>query len=169
MWSLSRWNQQTVPYFVWQPQGYQEVVQGFSFTNTAVAAGNPAPTLQWKKDGVNISGATSTNYIVSSMGSTDGGTYVMVASNSNGSTSSSSAVVRYFSQGAYPLEKGNIVWTNSTFTLPFQHVSNYWYTVYGSFDLTNWTAITTNHVPFTFTEPNPTNAYKFYRSKFIGP
>jgi hypothetical protein len=60
-----------------------------SFTLSALANGTPAPTYQWYKDNVAITGATSTSYTVSSAVSANGGDYKVVATNTlNGASSS---------------------------------------------------------------------------------
>ena len=69
-----------------QPQS-QTVIVGQSVTFTVTARGNPAPTYQWRKYGTNISD-TSISYNISSVQSTDAGTYSVVVSNSEGSDTS---------------------------------------------------------------------------------
>jgi hypothetical protein len=51
------------------------------------AIGNPSPTYQWKKDGINISGETSSTLSFTAIGSS-GGTYTVVVTNSEGSVTS---------------------------------------------------------------------------------
>jgi len=69
------------------------VTAGNSVTFTVVASGNPAPTYQWQKSGVNISGATSATYTIPSVGAGDAGNYAAVATNSRGSVTSASATL----------------------------------------------------------------------------
>jgi hypothetical protein len=163
------WNQPTAPYFVLHPNSEKatnEVVDGYSLTLSGIALGNPVPTFQWKKNGSNISGATSTNYTISSMTTNDAGSYVLVASNTNGTATSESTYVKYFGQGSQPLEEP--YWTNSALNLPFYHVSGYKYTVWGSTNFTNWVNLGTNTVPFTFTDSNTNGLpYRFYHSQFL--
>lgn len=59
----------------------------------ASATGQPAPTYQWYKDGVAISGATDTSYIVTGVTTASAGSYHVVATNAQGSTKSASATV----------------------------------------------------------------------------
>ena len=56
------------------------------------ANGTPAPTYQWRKDGVNISGATSASYSVAA-GSTTGGYYDVIVTNSVGSITSTAGLL----------------------------------------------------------------------------
>jgi hypothetical protein len=64
-----------------------------SLTLTVVASGVPAPTYQWKKDGVAISGATSASLALSTLGASDAGSYTVVVTNSFQSVTSAAAVL----------------------------------------------------------------------------
>jgi hypothetical protein len=57
------------------------------------AAGEPRPSLQWRRDGAPISGATEASFTISSATPGDAGSYDVVASNSLGSVASSRARV----------------------------------------------------------------------------
>ncbi|RYG98561.1 MAG: hypothetical protein EON58_06785, partial [Alphaproteobacteria bacterium] len=50
--------------------------------------GLPAPTYQWRKDGTNISGATSATYTISYLAATHAGDYTVVVKNSSGAVTS---------------------------------------------------------------------------------
>lgn len=80
------------PAFTTQPSS-QTVAAGSPVTFTAAASGTPAPTFQWKKGGVNISGATSASYTISSTVAGDAGSYTVVATNSAGSATSNAATL----------------------------------------------------------------------------
>jgi hypothetical protein len=67
---------------------------GTRVTFGATASGAPPLTYQWVKDGTNLSGATSTGYILSRATRRDSGVYRFVASNPGGETSSSNAVLQ---------------------------------------------------------------------------
>ena len=71
----------------------QTVIGGVSCTFTAAASGVPPPALQWQKDNVNISGATSSSYTIASVAAGDAGSYTVVATNSAGSATSNPAVL----------------------------------------------------------------------------
>ncbi len=82
--TLSRNAKLTVHFYaqiISQPDD-QTVTVGHAATFTVVAIGNPAPTYQWKKNSVNIVGATSASYTTPSTTMSDNGAiYVVVASN----------------------------------------------------------------------------------------
>ncbi|MBR5977680.1 MAG: immunoglobulin domain-containing protein, partial [Verrucomicrobia bacterium] len=67
---------------------------GTIFAAPPVAGKNFSVSLlayQWKKDGVNIVGATSASYTIDSAKKTDAGNYTVTVSNSAGSVTSSAA------------------------------------------------------------------------------
>ncbi|MBJ7258527.1 MAG: immunoglobulin domain-containing protein [Chthoniobacterales bacterium] len=66
---------------------------GSSATFTVEAIGTPAPSFQWRKDGMNIVGATNAAYTVASAGSSTSGYYDVSASNSAGTITSAAALL----------------------------------------------------------------------------
>ncbi len=80
------------PAFTSQPTS-QSVAVGANVTFTAAASGTPTPTYQWRKEGVNISGATSATLTLSSVATSAAGTYTVMATNSVGSATSNGAVL----------------------------------------------------------------------------
>ena len=82
----------TAPTITTQPTS-QTATAGTSVTFTGAASGNPAPTYQWRKDGSDISGATSSSFTIASVASSDAGTYTLVATNSAGSATSNGATL----------------------------------------------------------------------------
>ena len=72
----------------------QSVVNGAGVTLSVVASGSPAPTTyQWYKDGVAITGATSSSYTIATASSTSAGSYTVVVGNGVTSITSSAAVL----------------------------------------------------------------------------
>lgn len=75
----------------------QSVTEGATVTFTASASGNPAPTYQWRKNGVdladggNVSGATSATLSLTNVTAADAATYTVAASNVAGTAISSGA------------------------------------------------------------------------------
>ncbi len=70
---------------------------GDPLTLSVIASGTPTPTYQWKKNGVNISGATNPTYFVGSATGADTGGYTVVVTNSVTSVTSSAAAVAVLS------------------------------------------------------------------------
>jgi hypothetical protein len=91
-----------VPAITNQPQS-QSATIGSNVTFTVAASGSPTPTLQWKKNGVAISGATSSTLALSSVQASDAATYTAVATNSAGSAVSSGAVLTVSASAIAPV------------------------------------------------------------------
>jgi hypothetical protein len=81
-----------LPFFNIQPMlgSTSAIYTGDTFTITTEAAGNPAPTYQWYRDAVAISGATQGSYTVSDASVSDNGAYICRVSNKVGTVTSSS-------------------------------------------------------------------------------
>lgn len=71
----------------------QTVTEGDDVTLSANATGSPTPTWSWTKNGSPISGATSSSLTLTSVTEADEGSYVATATNSEGSDSSTAAVL----------------------------------------------------------------------------
>ncbi len=82
----------TAPSFTTHPSS-QTINEGASVTFTAAVTGNPTPTLEWKKDGVAISGETGTSLVINSVTPSSAGSYTVTATNSAGSVTSNAAVL----------------------------------------------------------------------------
>ncbi len=80
----------TAPTITTQPVS-QAVTSGSPVTFTVSATGSPAPTYQWKKNGTNISDATSASYTISSVQTADTGSYAVTVSNVAGNVTSTAA------------------------------------------------------------------------------
>lgn len=78
----------TAPTITQQPTA-QTATIGKSATFSVTATGSDTLTYQWTKAGVSISGATSSSYTISSVTSSDAGSYAVVVTNNYGSLSSS--------------------------------------------------------------------------------
>ena len=87
----------SAPTFTTEPVGLA-VGAPTGFTLRAAATGSPAPTYQWSLNGTVLPGATSASYTVSSSTAASGGTYTVTATNSQGSLTSSPALVAVASE-----------------------------------------------------------------------
>jgi len=79
-----------IPAFRVQPES-QTIAVGSTVVFNSEANGAPAPTYQWEFNGAPISGATSSTLVINGATVADAGSYVCVASNSGGATTSSAA------------------------------------------------------------------------------
>ncbi|MBI5693202.1 MAG: immunoglobulin domain-containing protein [Verrucomicrobia bacterium] len=82
----------TRPVVAQQPVS-QAVTVGSSVTLSAGITGTPTPSLQWRRNGIDLPGATSATLTLPSAQVSDAGDYSVVASNSAGSTTSSVATL----------------------------------------------------------------------------
>jgi hypothetical protein len=92
----------TGPTFTTQPQS-QGAFTGTRVTFSAAASGSGTISYQWRKNGLDIFGATATSYAIASVQQSDAGSYSVLATDSNGSTSSSSAVLTVQTAGVAPV------------------------------------------------------------------
>lgn len=76
-----------------QPISSQTVSAGADVTIAVLVSGTPLPTLQWKKDGKTIAGATSASLSLKAVTEADGGNYSVAATNSAGSVASSNSLL----------------------------------------------------------------------------
>ena len=77
---------------------------GGSVTFTVAASGSPSPTYQWRKNGANISGATSASYTMSNLTVANGATYTVVVSNSAGSITSNGGLLTINTSPAFTIQ-----------------------------------------------------------------
>lgn len=82
----------TSPIFTLQPASLG-VRPGDMTTLSVTVAGSPTPTVQWKKNGASISGATNAALTIVSVASADAASYTVVATNSHGSATSDAATL----------------------------------------------------------------------------
>lgn len=80
----------TAPSITSQPSS-QVVIAGQTAVFSVTASGTPAPSYQWRKNGVNIPNAVSASYSITSVTVGDAGTYTVTVSNSAGSVNSTAA------------------------------------------------------------------------------
>jgi len=80
----------SAPTITTQPTS-QTVAPGAAVSFAVTASGNPTPTYQWQKGGVNIAGATGATYSLASVVAGDAGNYAVIATNSAGSVTSATA------------------------------------------------------------------------------
>jgi formylglycine-generating enzyme required for sulfatase activity len=79
-----------MPTITTQPSSKTATVGG-SVTLSVTASGYGTLSYQWRKDGVNIVGATGSSYSIASVQSANQGNYTVLVSNANGSVTSQSA------------------------------------------------------------------------------
>jgi len=83
----------TLPTITKQPRS-QCIAIGQPATFTVAAEGSAPLSYKWRKDGVEISGATGSSYTIPSFAASDAGAYSVVVSNPSGSATSSDAILQ---------------------------------------------------------------------------
>jgi subtilisin-like proprotein convertase family protein len=90
---------------------------GTSATFSVTASGTPTPTYQWRKDGINISGATSASYTISSVTLASDGIYDVVVTNTCGNTTSNGATLTVNQSPSVNASNGGAVCVGETIQL----------------------------------------------------
>jgi hypothetical protein len=98
------------PVIIIQPTNETVIVGGTAgFSVTAI--GSTPLTYQWKKNGTNLVGQTSTNFIIASVQTNDAGIYAVAATNAYGSAISSNAVLTVLvAPPCDPAPSGLVAW-----------------------------------------------------------
>lgn len=98
----------------------QAAAVGSDVTLAGTVSGVPTPTLQWRREGTNLTGATSSSYFVPNAQTGDSGNYSLVASNSAGIVTNSMTLTVSSSDVAPsitgPTDQTVIQTSNATFT-----------------------------------------------------
>lgn len=82
----------SAPVFTAQPKA-ASVTAGGSASFSVTVSGQPEPTLQWQRNGVNITGATSATLSLANVTVADAGDYRVIAINSAGTATSDAATL----------------------------------------------------------------------------
>ena len=82
----------SIPVFTAQPIA-ASVTAGGAVTFSVAVSGQPAPTLQWQKNGVDVAGATGDTLRLSNVTAADAGNYRVIATNASGSATSDAAAL----------------------------------------------------------------------------
>ncbi|ATC63731.1 hypothetical protein CMV30_07065 [Nibricoccus aquaticus] len=90
--NTTTWTPALAPAIITQPASVSGAL-GQSATFTVAATGAPAPTYQWKKNGTDITGATSATYTIASPVIGDAGSYTVVVTNATSAVTSSAAAL----------------------------------------------------------------------------
>ncbi|HLL44104.1 MAG TPA: DNRLRE domain-containing protein [Segetibacter sp.] len=97
-----------------QPQSIT-IAQGNTASFSVTATGAAPLTYQWKKNGVNISGATNAAYEIQSVAFADSGNYSVVVSNAAGSVTSNNATLKVTAPNTIPIAEINTPGTGATY------------------------------------------------------
>jgi len=104
----------TAPVITTHPQSIS-VAEGNSASFTVTASGSQPLSYQWRKNTVNISGATSSTYTIPVVSTGDAGNYSVVVTNSAGSATSNNAVLTVTPANQLPIATINTPGGGATF------------------------------------------------------
>jgi hypothetical protein len=147
------------------PPTSRSVVSGSNATFTVSATGTAPLTYQWKFNGTNLNGKTTTSLTISHARPEDAGQYIVTVDNTYGSDHSDPAILTVLS--SRPVISSSRVVSNH-FRLTFQAESGVTYVVEYKTDLNgaSWNTLT-NLTPgpgsVTFEDPAPASPRRFYR------
>ncbi len=127
---------------------------------------------QWRFNGQNLAGATTSIYVVTNAQATNAGSYSVVVSNACGSITSQVATLTLLynfnpQSSATLLQPAFVGGSNFQFLLTGQTGANY--AIFTSTNLagTNWVPLRTNPAPFWFTDTNVSRyPQRFYRGLY---
>lgn len=94
----------------------QTITAGQPVTFTVAASGTQPLSFQWQKNGVNITGATSSSYTISSVQSSHAGQYRAVVTNSYGTATSNAATLTVTAYNAPPAASISMPLNNSLYS-----------------------------------------------------
>ena len=80
----------------------QTAVAGATITLSVTASGSSPLTYQWRREGTNLTGATSASLVLNAAQPGDSGYYSVVVTNPNGTTTSTTATINVLPVGAAP-------------------------------------------------------------------
>jgi len=158
---LLQWSLPAAPLFTVQPQG-RDVFMSNNVTFSAMAISTPDPAYQWRRNGSDIPGATSSSFTTNNVQTNSTGDFTVVASNIYGAATSHVAHLEVYSTERALMSSPSHL-TNS-FRQVVSGITGSVYIVEASTNLLNWTPLETNSVTFTNLDTAATNySRRFYR------
>ena len=152
----------TKPVVLNKPANFYTVTSNTVSFSASVAGITPMK-YQWKYNGTNISGATSSVLTLKNVTKKQAGQYSVTAANSAGTTNSLIAALVVYPTAAATLSASAT--TNGRFSFTVNGVPGFKYAVQASSDFVNWTAVQTNTAPFAFEDANAAQFnQRFYRT-----
>ena len=133
----------TSPAFISIPPQSQAVPLGSNATFTVTAGGTAPFTYQWKKDNVDIAGATTSSLTITNVQNSDVAGYSVGVTNSLGGAVSTSAALTIGSVTAPPPTIGSVAVTGGSLGFSVSTATGFTYTIQFKADLNdaNWTDV----------------------------
>jgi hypothetical protein len=143
------------------------VTNGDNALFTVAAGGSPPLTYQWKLNGKDLAGGTTSSYTIANAQTGDQGDYSVVVTNAVGIATSPAAHLTVQTQAAGPFQLANLALTNGSPDFDVTGPSQTNFVIWGSTDLTHWNPLSTNFSTsgtVHFSDTNAVGAGRFYRA-----
>jgi hypothetical protein len=139
---------------------------GKTISMAVTVAGKSPFKYQWKFNGTNLPGATTSKLTLKGVKANQAGAYSVLISNPAGFTNSVAAQLTVITNPAPTI--ASPIQSNGVFSFQVSGVPGSKYVVQASSDLSKWVSVSTNTAPFSFTETNSADFNKrFYRSYYL--
>jgi hypothetical protein len=134
---------------------------------SVTATGLPLPTYQWKFNGTNLVGQTSSTLVISNAQPANAGSYTVDVSNVVTTVTSQPAQLTVDVAASNPFTLANLQWTGTSWTFGVSGPAQTNYVIWTSADLVNWSPLQTNfsaNGSIQVTDANPVAGTRFYRA-----
>jgi hypothetical protein len=131
--------------------------------NFGVTATGTPLAYQWSLASTNLPGKTGSTLAIN-VATNSAGTYAVTVTNLGGLVTSGGATLTVYATAVPVIAM--VSQTNHQFTVSLAGVPTWNYSIQASTNLVNWTTLTTNASPFTYTDTNWLGN-QFYRGKYL--
>jgi hypothetical protein len=131
------------------------------------ATGLPLPTYQWKFNGTNLVGQTSSALVIPNAQSANSGSYAVDVINRAGTVTSQPAQLTVDVPASNPFTLGNLQWAGTSWTFGVSGPAQTNYVIWTSADLVNWSPLQTNfssNGSIQVNDTGPTAGTRYYRA-----
>jgi hypothetical protein len=154
------------PLIVIPPQNLT-VTNGSTANFSVVASGSAPLSFQWKLNGTELAGATTSSLAITNAQASNQGDYTVVVSNSVGSVSSAAGHLTVQTASTGPFQFANWQVANGILSFDVSSPSQTNVVLWSSTDLSHWTALSTNFSStgtVHFSESSGSGQVEFYRA-----
>jgi hypothetical protein len=155
-----------VPPAIRTPPQSLTVTNGSNASFSVLASGSAPLSYQWKFNGNNVGGATTSSLTVTGAQSSNQGDFTVVVSNAAGSVTSAAAHLTVQSGTTVPLQLSNPQPAGNGWSLVITGPDQTSVVIWASGDLNQWSALATNTISggsTTFTDTSKPGLVRFYR------